>query len=74
MLSRSDTSLDRAQSAAIAQILRGGGVFGAVAFSEFPSGASDAVSVEPGYADCLPNLDGSYWRDPAQALEVEIGK
>ena len=71
MLSRSDPNLRRAEAAEIAQYLRGGGAFGSVAYSENASFASDAVHVEPGYADCLPLFGGGYWRDPAEPIEVE---
>lgn len=71
MLNRSDTSLNRAEAAEDAQLLRGGGTFGSVAYSENASFTSGAVHVEPGYGDCLSLLGGGYWRDPAKAVEVE---
>ena len=64
MLSRSNLNVYRAEDAEIAQLLRGGGAFGSVAFSEKASITSDAVQVEPGYDDCLPIQGGGYWRDP----------
>lgn len=71
MLSRSDSNLNRAEAAEIAQLLRGGTAFGSVAYSENASFFSEAVRVESGYEDCLPLLRGGYWRDPAKAVDVE---
>ena len=72
MLSRSDLHVVRAEVAEIAQLLRGSGAFGSVAFSEKASFSSEAVQVKPGYDDCLPILGGGYWRDPASPTVSEM--
>lgn len=71
MRSLSDLNLTRAEVAEIAQLLRGGGLFGSVAFDENASFCSEAVQVEPGYDDCLPILGGGCWRDPASPIVTE---
>lgn len=74
MLNRSDLNSDRAEAAEIAQLLRGVGAFGSVAFSEKASFDAAAVQVEPGYGDCLPIVGGGCWRDPANPADVETIK
>ncbi len=74
MLSRSDQNLNRADAAEIAQLLRGGCAFGAVAYSENACIRSEAVHVESGYDDCLPILGGGCWRDPASPNHTETTK
>ena len=71
MHSQSNVNLTRAEVAEIAQLLRGGSVFGSVAFNENASFCSEAVRVEPGYEDCLPILGGGCWRDPASPMVTE---
>ena len=72
MLNRSDTGLEQgAVPADIAQFLRGGAAFGAVAFYEGASPTPDQVGFDAGYADCLPVLGGGCWRDPSTAMDKE---
>ena len=75
MLNPSDPNTqDSAKIADIAQILRGGGAFGAVLFHEGASPGPERVQVDLGYADCLPLLGGGVWRDPASAITAETMK
>lgn len=72
MLNPSEIQLDRsAVSADHAQILRGSGPFGAVAFKDGPVLRPDQVRFELGYADCLPIRGGGCWRDPASPATTE---
>lgn len=71
MLNQSDLQFNRADAAEIAQLLRGGDVFGSVAYSEIATYAGVVVQIERGYGDCLPILGGGCWRDPASVNDVE---
>lgn len=68
MRNRSDNILlNRAIDAEVAQVLRGMGVFGAVAYHQAGGLGADQLEFEHGYADCLPVLGGGCWKDPSQA-------
>lgn|GEM_PF-2307269 len=72
MLNPSDPTLGpSANSADIAQLMRGARAFGAVAFHDPGQLSPDQVFVARGYADCLPILGGGCWRDPASSVTQE---
>lgn len=74
MLNPSDSNLNRAEAAEIAQMLRGYCAFGSIAFHENALLEDASVQVEQGYGDCLPILGGGYWRDPASLEAAEAVK
>lgn len=72
MLSQSDTNLNRAEAAEVAQMLRGCGVFGSVMFNEKPLFEAAFIHVEPGYENCLSTFSGGCWRSPARPADLEM--
>ena len=73
MLNRSDAKLENALLAGIsAQNLRGGASFGGIAYCEKPGELPTKVETRPGYADCLPVLDGIVWQDPSSVVDAEV--
>lgn len=63
-----------ATSAGPAQFVRGSTIFGTVAFQQGAVVEPGQVYLADGYADCLPILDGGYWRDPAAVQVTECDR
>jgi len=73
LLNRSEAkNTDPAIDADIAQVLRGSLTFGSIAFHEGVAVQAPSVHLLPGYADCLPVIDGGCWRDPATTDPAEV--
>ncbi|MGB0768696.1 MAG: hypothetical protein ACPGYV_13430 [Phycisphaeraceae bacterium] len=72
MLNPSDTvEVVCADSAEAAQLLRGGGCFGAIVYIEGRLESEESIIIDAGYADCLPILSGGLWRDPVSLAATE---